>query len=130
MTRSQLIGCLMLLLAAWMEFGGGGGVFVTEGPRHVMIPHETADDTPAIANELAALRMGTHEAYLKSKGHTLDILDDDKLGPDGQPPALLNKFKPYALPEVLVIQPPDKLLARQPFTTADAAIELLKKNGG
>lgn len=128
MSKSRIFGWVLLIyLFATM---GGGGVFVVEGPRQMLIVHETEDDTPAIANAIGALRLGSHEAYLKEKKHLLDILDDDKVGPDGQPPALLTKFKPYVLPEVLVIQPPDKLLAREKFTTAEAAMELLKRNGG
>ena len=124
------IGWILIAWAAWTMNGGGGLVPVSSGERIIMIPHETADDTPAIANEFAALRIGAHADYLKSKGHTLDIWDDDKVGPDGNPPALLEKYKPYSLPEVLVIDPPDKLLAREPFTTADSAMDILRKNGG
>jgi hypothetical protein len=130
MSKSQLLG---LFLLGYVVFGGGlldGVVGPSAGPRIVMVVHETADDTPAVANQIALLRIGAHEAYLRDKQHTLDVLDDDKVGPDGQPPALLAKCKPYAMPEVLVIAPPDKLLARQPFTTANAAMDLLKKNGG
>lgn len=126
----KLLGFALIAWALWTMYGGGGILPAPSGERIIMIPHETADDTPAIANEFAALRIGAHAEYLKSKGHTLDIWDDDKVGPDGKPPALLEKYKPYSLPEVLVIDPPDKLLAREPFTTADAAMDLLRKNGG
>jgi hypothetical protein len=119
--RSSVIMRLLLILLI-LHFSGGGSS--APGERQMLVVHETADSSPAMANEILALRSGAHEAYLKEKGHVLDIPDDEKPAP------ILDKFKPYALPEVLIILPPDKVLAREPFTTADAAMDLLKRNGG
>lgn len=54
---------------------------VTVGKRAVVILRETDDNTPAIGLLTTQLRTGEAAAYLKSKGHTLDILDDDNPAP-------------------------------------------------
>ena len=54
---------------------------VIEGPRDVLIVHETATDGPAFARLKSNLRSGASYDYLKSKGHTLLIQDPD----DGSP---------------------------------------------
>jgi len=119
--RSSVIMRLLLILLI-LQFSGGGSS--APGERQMLVVHETADSSPAMANEILALRSGEHEAYRAGKKHKLDILDDE------HPSPLLDQFKPYTLPEVLIILPPDKVLAREPFTTADAAMDLLKRNGG
>jgi len=121
--RIESLVYLALALAFLMR-GGIGIPFSTPGARHVLIVRDTLNDSPAMNSQFLLLRSGAHEAYLKSKGHTLDILDDQK------PEMIPDSFKPYAMPEVLVIDPPSKLLARKHFTTAEDTIDLLKKNGG
>ena len=113
---------MLLLLYVVLKGGIGGGS--APGPRQMMIVYETSASTPAISNEILKLQAGAQSKYLADKQHTLKAIDADK------PDPMLPKFAPYQGAEVLVIAPPDKLLVREKFTTADSAIELLKRNGG
>lgn len=103
----------------------------SEGPRQVLIVRETEETNPKLAMMTTALRVGAHADYLKSKGHQLLILDDDAKNENGQPVKALEPFKPFTVPEILIVEPPSKVLARQKLPeTADEVMTLLKANGG
>lgn len=110
---------------------------VVEGKRAVLIIRETADSTPAIGRAVTALRNPPHSEYLKSKGHTLSILDDDSVGPDGKPAPAVEAWRPQfagmTLPVVFIIdQATNTLVHKESMAdlTADKVMDLLKKNGG
>lgn len=137
MKNKSPIPLILALIALWILLGGKlpWNPLVPPAPevgtRNVLIVRETEDTTPEQARLATALRTGAHAEYLKTKGHTLRILDDDAVNENGQPVAELAKYKPFTIPELLIIAPPDKLLHRGPLpATAEAVIETLKANGG
>ena len=110
---------------------------VKPGARQVLFIRETAAGTPALARLIVALRVGVHAEWLKSRGHTLLILDDDAVGPDGQPAPLLVKWRPHyaglKLPALVIADPAGNLLHAAPLldnASADVVIEAIKKAGG
>lgn len=132
---NKIAGILLLIYAAWAFglFGPSDNVVTVieePGARYMMIVRETADSSPELTNEFLSLRNGELADYLRTKHHQLSIYDLQKEDAGGKPPALLEANKPYVMPEVLIFTPPDKLLVREPFVTANAAIDLLKKHGG
>lgn len=108
----------------------------TPGARTVLLVRETAASTPELARAIAALRAGPQAAYLKSKGHVLTILDDDAVGPDGQPAPLLVKYRPHyqnlKLPALVIADGATVLSAVSlaDTATADQILEAIKKAGG
>jgi hypothetical protein len=111
---------------------------VVDGPRQVLIVHESGDSTPEFGRLVTLLRSGPAADYLASENHSLLILDVDSVGPDGQPAAVLAQFSPqYAdlpLPVVLIIEPTSrKVLHAQSLPagfTADNLTELVRQHGG
>lgn len=109
---------------------------VVVGPRAVLIVHEVADKTPDFARLITALRAGPQAEYLKTKGHTLRILDDDSLDQDGKP--ALEAWRPYfsslTLPVLLVIDPTAKVVLHKesiaPSATAESVVQKVKEHGG
>lgn len=135
--RNPLLDFWLALLALWLLFGGQMQgcsldwlpvVGPVAGPRHVLIVREAGDVNLAMDAMFVALRK---DKYFAEKGHKLTILDDEAKDPDGSASDFLDKFKPLAPPELLIIAPPDKLLSRQKLP-ADAAgvLTVLKANGG
>jgi hypothetical protein len=109
---------------------------VPAGARAVLILRETAESTPQLARLLTQLRTGQHAEYLRSKGHSLSILDDDAVGSDGRPSPAVELWRPHfaglTLPAVLIYDPTSKVvIAKQslPATSAEV-IETLKRHGG
>lgn len=108
------------------------------GTRGVLILRESADTTPALARVLTGLRTGKAADYLRDKGHTLTILDDDAVGPDGKPAPLLDTFRAefsgVALPALIVYDLATKRVLDKRViadtTTADSVVEVIKATGG
>lgn len=108
------------------------------GQRAVLILRESAETTPALARLLTSLRAGTQAAYLKSKGHSLSILDDDAVDPTGKPSPAVESWRPHfagmKLPAVIIYDPATKSILDKRIivdtTTADGIIELVKAAGG
>lgn len=124
---------VIFFAAVVIVFGGkGGSPFApATGPRDLLIVHESGDTTPDLARVITALRTGTAAQYLAEKKHTLTILDDEATDADGKPAPLLEQFKPYTVPELLIIAPPNKVLKREPLpASADGVLSSLKANGG
>lgn len=106
------------------------------GPRGLTIIRETADSNPREAILYTSLRSGALADYLKSKNHSLQILDDDSVGSDGKPSPAVEAWKPIVsgmtLP-VLVIYDPKTRNVLGKYTlpaTSGEVIELVKKHGG
>lgn len=99
---------------------------VVSGPRQVLIVHESQLETPLFAGMVRDLRTGPHADYLKSKGHTLTILDQHT--PNSPEIA---KWQPFTPPELLIIKS-GELLKREPLKQIDAnaVMSTLKANGG
>lgn len=134
---AQITFVAALVLAAYSLGGKGCDVTwpvivptpvvpVVEGPRDVLIVHETATDGPAFARLKSNLRSGAAYDYLKAKGHTLLIQDQD----DGSP--VIKQWQAeltgQTLP-VILISAKGKLLAKQtlPATaTADDVLTIIK----
>jgi hypothetical protein len=104
------------------------------GQKHIVILRETADDTPEQARMWNLLRTGEHAAYLKSKGHKLEILDDDSVDQNGQPSKLVEGLKPLAtsLPFLFILEPSDgrPLHSQAVPATAAQVMEVIKSHGG
>lgn len=106
------------------------------GKRAVLILRETADATDRTRALIVGLRAGAQASYLKSKGHSLTILDDDTVDKDGKP--VLDKWTPHiaglTLPVCIVYDPETRtILDKQSLpaaATADTVIEFLKRAGG
>lgn len=86
--------------------------FTPAGPRHLVIVRESADDTPDVARLLTNLREGAIAQQLAAAGHRVTILDDDDRDAAGQPVPVLEAYKPFTLPELLVLTQQDKLVRR------------------
>ena len=50
---------------------------IPAGPRQVLILRESSEDTPTLARLFTSLQAGKLNAYLRSKGHSAFVLDDD-----------------------------------------------------
>lgn len=111
---------------------------VVEGKRALLIIRESADSTPNVARMITALRNPPHSSYLKEKGHTLSVLDDDAVDAEGKPSALVEAWRSHfagmTLPVVFIIDPNgNKLIHKESLPEsagADAVMGLLKKFGG
>jgi hypothetical protein len=101
---------------------------VVEGKRYVVILSETEDNTPAMGLLVNALRKGETAAYLTSKGHTLDVLDDDN------PTPIVAKLLPLGVqqPALFVLDAgTNAVLHSQPLpATAAEVLAAIKAHGG
>lgn len=133
MKAPDSITLMLVGLALFLLLGDGGSIVApTQGPRHVLIVREADDQTPELSELTVQLRRGAAADALKAAGHLLDIYDDDDKGGTGAPIPLLEKFKPWlGHGEMVILQPPDKLLYRGPIpATADAVVAKVKEHGG
>lgn len=111
---------------------------VVDGKRALLLVRESADSTPAVGILITSLRNPPHSDYLKSKGHTLHILDDDSVDADGKPSPLIEAWRPHfagkTLPVLFVIDAAtNKLVYSQELpaaTKADDVMKVLKDKGG
>lgn len=125
--KLDLLDKLLIVALAWLLLGGKLPSFDLSpgGPRNVLIVHESSDQTPDFAAMVRDLRTGPHADYLKSKGHSLLILDDELNQP------ALTPYRPFATPELLIVAPPSKLLSRSPLpATASEVMAAIKAKGG
>ena len=103
-----------------------------------MIVRETADVTTPQSALLVKLRTGTAGSYLKTKGHTLSILDDDSVNEHGQPSKVVEAWRPHfagmTLPALFIIDAQTRQLLHKesiaPTATADNIIERVREHGG
>lgn len=125
----------LLLVAglAWLLLSQGKGCDAVSVPgvRQIVIVHEAQEQTPEFSRMATALRVGPPGEYLKSKGHSLLILDDDAVDADGKPSPLLAPFRPLNPPELIIVQPPTKVLYRgKLIDDANAVVDEVKRHGG
>lgn len=109
---------------------GEGDVNPIPGPLSVVLIHETKVRTASQAEEILKLR-----AYLGTKTYHSRITDQHlKDGQTGETPVwfqpYLNAMTGRALPILLIGEPGSSNAVVELFTTADAAIALIKKRGG
>jgi hypothetical protein len=105
---------------------------VVAGKREVVIFHESSTTTASLARLYTALRIGAHNSYLRSKSHTLEILDVDN------PSSVVAVWKPHlagvTLPVLFIIDAQTRELLHKesiaPTATADSIIAKLKEHGG
>jgi hypothetical protein len=129
-----LVTLAVLALAGWLILGDGQGCSlpipgVLPGPRLVVIVRESESDSPAFARMVTNLRNGEAATALETGKHQLDVLDDDSPTAAKWLPALQGLQQPA----VMVVAPPDKVLAKQSLpadATAATVLSLLKANGG
>lgn len=108
------------------------------GQRAVLIIRETADGTPELSRLLVALRSGPQADYLRQKGHTLHILDDDSVDQNGRPSPIVEAWRPHiagmTLPLLIVIDPATSTpLLKEfiaPTATAEQIVARVKEYGG
>lgn len=78
MSRSQIIGCLILLFAAYQQFGGGiiGGSapFPTE-KLSVLIVEETEDRDDLPPSQVSAIESVIWREYVKGKGGDARLIE-------------------------------------------------------
>jgi hypothetical protein len=126
---------LALIVGGLMLLNGGGDLPFTpavSGPRTVVILHETAEVTPELSQAFVALRSGDNASYLKSKNHSLLILDDDAVTTGGQPFPLIASLKGEGVPlPATFVLDGKKVVAKSQLTGGAAQVmELLKGAGG
>lgn len=110
---------------------------VVQGKRLAVIVRETGDQSPALARTVVALRAGKQAAYLKEKGHTLKLLDDDSKTEDGLTDPDLALVEPEIrgkpLPVLVVLTEDGRALGTTSLPaefSADSVVEFIKKHGG
>ncbi len=124
---------ILIVALGWLVLSQGKGCdsVAVPGVRQVVIVHEAQEQTPEFSRMAVALRVGKPAEYLKSKGHTLLILDDDAIAADGKPSPLLDPFRPLNPPELIVVKPPASVLYRGKLPdTADEVIAEVQRHGG
>jgi hypothetical protein len=108
------------------------------GSRSVILIRETAETTAQLARLITSLRQGPSAEYLKSKKHSLTVLDDDAVGSDGKPYAVVEAWRPHfagmTLPVLIIVDPATQTLLRKVSlpgdATDDTVIQMLKAYGG
>ena len=107
------------------------------GARQVLLVRETANSTFQLTQTIIALRAGLHAKALKDKGHSLTILDDDAVGPDGKPAPILERWRPHyqnlKLPALVVADSTGNVVHKEVIpdnATAEQIMEIIRKAGG
>lgn len=109
---------------------------VVAGPRTIILLRESAEDTPSMGRLINSLQAGKAREYLRSKGHSCFVLDDDAVNSAGQPSELVAKWKAFLdvpLPAVAILDDKQNVLFKISLaegTTADDVISWLKSKGG
>lgn len=121
-------------MAAGRGCDGVTPVSLADGPRHVVILHETEHNSVPFGVMVNNLRTGQNKAYLDLKEHRLDIVDD--LDDGSPPPPLIAQLEQKGIPEpaVYVLDgDDDPVLYAAPLPPAASAADvmaILKSHGG
>lgn len=136
MSRSQIIGCLILLFAAYQQFGGGiigGSAPFPAEKLSVLIVEETSQRGSLTADQRAAITAtapGSLIATVKERGGEYRVLDKDQADFVQQPPwvALAFAVERKSLPWIVTAGPKRGVSEPLPATTAEIlkAVEAAK----
>jgi len=122
----------LFALVALRVTGGGSlvGPSVPDQLR-IVIVRESGDTTAELARTINALRNGPAAAYLKSKNHRLDVLDDDAVDENGKSVVDPAWISGVGLPVIVLLDgKTGKLVDHQPLPLdADAVLTWLKNKG-
>lgn len=127
------IACSILVALVLVKLTGSGGAspFAPAGPLRIVIVRESLDTSPELARIVNALRNGPAAAYLKTKGHRLDVLDDDVVDENGKPQVAPAWVEGLALPVLVMLDgKTGRIVSREPLpATADAVLAALQAKG-
>lgn len=109
---------------------------IEHGPRNILIVRESEQDTNTkLDSALVQLRNGMAADYLRSKQHTLLILDPDTTDASGNPPPALaawrEKFPSRQQPVLIISDKAGKVLYAEPLSeqaTSQSILEIVKGN--
>lgn len=95
----------------------------------VLIVRESRTQTPEMALALGGLRTGAARDWIEANKVMLQVNDPNAIEADGKPYAVVDRFKPYALPELLRLSPDGmKCIKRIPLpATTDAILTAIGK---
>ena len=82
---------------------------IPAGPRQVLILRESSEDTPTLARLFTSIQAGKLNAYLRSKGHSAFVLDDDD---ESQKVKDWNKALGIKLPALAILDDKGAILYR------------------
>lgn len=127
----KALGALLVALILVRVTGAGASIGgKLTGPALVVIIHETADTNTERARMITALRNGPAAEYLKSKGHSLLVIDDDAIDANGLGVVKPDWITGSQLPVVVVLDNSGRVAYREPLpATADLLLESLKGKG-
>lgn len=110
---------------------------ITEGKRLVVVLHEVDDQSSAFANlKVSTANNSAAAKYFRDKGHTVQFLEEEQKGADGQPYPLVEQLKALnvGVPAIFVLDPATKAVIYkqklEPGVTADNLVEYTKRGGG
>jgi len=121
---------IVLLVAA--AFSGEGGDRAIGTSKHVVIVHETADDTPAQARAFVALRDGPEAQHFADKEVLLSIIDDDAIDEQNALQVSPEDYVGKELPVILFYSKRGKLNYVQSLgsdVAAETIVEICKRHG-
>jgi len=123
--KAILIIGIVLLFAFSQD---GGNVVVPSGKQTIMVVHESESSTPWLGNLAVALNSGEAAKYIADGGHKYLFLDKDTVGYDDKPLPILERFKPYAVPELIIAnETGESLILRKPCPQTAAEVIALSK---
>ena len=95
MTRTQILGCLILLFATYLNNGGGigGGAPFPANKLSVLIVEETEDRDDLPTSQVSAIESAIWREYVLSKGGEARVLE---------PEAKLSNEEPWVAPALAV----------------------------
>lgn len=110
---------------------------VVEGKRLVIVLHEVDDQSAAFANlKISTVNNSPAAKYFRDNGHTVQFLEEEQKGADGQPYPLVEQLKALnvGVPAVFILDPATKAVTYkqklEPGVTADNLVEFTKRGGG
>lgn len=115
------------------SLSGWGAVVSTSGPRQTLVVREADDDDDARSTLFKNLQSSdvAFREWLKAKGHTLEVVDDDEKGSDGAPSKFLSPLQPFKPAGEVLVFNTGKLVSRSPLPATVAEVKaLIEKAGG
>lgn len=105
------------------------------GKLTAVIVRESEEDTPVLGGVFVALRTGEPAKWLRERGHTLVIIDDDTTDAQGNPIPLVQTFKSLgiAMPALFLLDSTNQVIHKSTLsatTTADGILQVIRDTGG